>query len=252
MVSLNLDGANRQRVRDAALPVEMLRANILPGVADGRMPDAVVAQFPVGSAEMIAWVVDRCRKVDELLSVSHAHGKIERYRPSFAANRELVERGVRMLSLFDVAALSDSVAELIIDSPGMPYYFAYGPIPIKVFDRKSVMLEGPVVAGTQSVMVVSRPDVTAAALRYVKTVKEFAVPAQTFATGSVKGLTQRQHAIAKLLSDNLTDEAIAELLGVSVRTVRHDVARLLESLGASTRFSAGLRYAQLGRSPGDP
>lgn len=58
-------------------------------------------------------------------------------------------------------------------------------------------------------------------------------------------LTPRQHAVARLLSAGHKDEEISACLGVSVRTVRQEVAMLLEQLGASTRFAAGTRYARI-------
>lgn len=151
-----------------------------------------------------------------------------------------------MTSLFDVSGVSEEMTEFLINSTDMPYYFAYGPLVLKVFDRKSVMLEGPSGVGVRSVMIVSRPDFTAAAMRYVRTVRKYATPCRDFAVpASTNSLTPRQHAIARLLSDDHHDEAIAALLGLSVRTVRLEVARLLQELGASTRFSAGLRYARI-------
>lgn len=53
-------------------------------------------------------------------------------------------------------------------------------------------------------------------------------------------------ALLQLLADGLQDEAVAEKLGVSVRTVRRRVAELLEDLGARTRFQAGVQAARMG------
>jgi DNA-binding NarL/FixJ family response regulator len=57
-------------------------------------------------------------------------------------------------------------------------------------------------------------------------------------------LTPRQHLIAAQLSAGCTDDEIAELLTISVRTVRYEVSRLLEVLEVRTRFAAGVRYAR--------
>jgi DNA-binding CsgD family transcriptional regulator len=196
LVSLNLGATVRQKIRDATLPIQVLRAQVAPLVADGR-----------------------------------------------ADNEELVRRGVRMLSL-DVTDLDDDVVDHLISRPEMPYHFAYGPLPIKVFDRRSVMLDGPSVPGATSIMVVSRPEFVAAAMHYVKAVREVAVPASEFAISAVEGLTHRQLAIARLLSEGHNDDHIAELLGLSVRTVRAEVAVLLQAFGTSTRFAASARYAR--------
>lgn len=56
----------------------------------------------------------------------------------------------------------------------------------------------------------------------------------------------RGEMVLQLLGDGLTDDAIARRIGVSVRTVRTEVASLMTNLDARSRFQAGLRAAQLG------
>jgi len=50
-----------------------------------------------------------------------------------------------------------------------------------------------------------------------------------------------------LLSRGFKDEAIARYLGWSLRTVRRRVARLMEELGAKTRFQLGAEAVRAGR-----
>ena len=50
----------------------------------------------------------------------------------------------------------------------------------------------------------------------------------------------------EILRSGLTDEAAARQLAVSVRTVRRRVAAVLDLLGASTRFEAGVRAVEAG------
>lgn len=57
---------------------------------------------------------------------------------------------------------------------------------------------------------------------------------------------ERQEQVLRLLADGLTDAMVARRLGVSVRTVRTDVATTMEALQACSRFQAGARAAQLG------
>lgn len=49
-----------------------------------------------------------------------------------------------------------------------------------------------------------------------------------------------------LLAAGLTDQAIARTLGVALRTVERRVRRMMDGLGARTRFQAGLRAATRG------
>ncbi len=55
--------------------------------------------------------------------------------------------------------------------------------------------------------------------------------------------------LLELLARGLKDEAIARYLGWSLRTVRRRVARLMEHLGARTRFQLGAEAVRLGRLP---
>jgi len=49
-----------------------------------------------------------------------------------------------------------------------------------------------------------------------------------------------------LLASGRTDEAAARQIGVSVRHLRRRVARLMDLLGASSRFEAGAEAARRG------
>lgn len=57
---------------------------------------------------------------------------------------------------------------------------------------------------------------------------------------------QRPEIVLRLLADGLTDDAVAGRIGVSVRTVRSDVASAMAGMEARSRFQAGVRAAQLG------
>lgn len=57
---------------------------------------------------------------------------------------------------------------------------------------------------------------------------------------------QRPAQALNLLAQGLTDAAVARSLGVSVRTVRADVARMMSTMAAESRFQAGVRAAQMG------
>jgi DNA-binding CsgD family transcriptional regulator len=59
-------------------------------------------------------------------------------------------------------------------------------------------------------------------------------------------LSDREREILTLMASGATDDAIARRLGLSRRTVVRDVGRLLEQLGATTRFQAGAQAARRG------
>jgi DNA-binding CsgD family transcriptional regulator len=65
------------------------------------------------------------------------------------------------------------------------------------------------------------------------------------ATGDAPA-TPQEHALLRLLSEGLTDEAAARKLGVSLRTERRMLTRLSQTLDAQSRFQLGQRAVQRG------
>ena len=62
----------------------------------------------------------------------------------------------------------------------------------------------------------------------------------------VAGLDERDRVLLSLLANGLNDEAIARQTHRGLRTVRRDIARLMDDLGARSRFEAGVRAARRG------
>jgi sugar-specific transcriptional regulator TrmB/DNA-binding CsgD family transcriptional regulator len=64
--------------------------------------------------------------------------------------------------------------------------------------------------------------------------------------GPLDALSTRDQQLLALLAAGLTDQAIARKLGVALRTVERRVRRMMDGLGARTRFQAGLQAAGRG------
>lgn len=60
------------------------------------------------------------------------------------------------------------------------------------------------------------------------------------------GVSPAERETLLLLAQGLTDEAAAKRLGIGHRTVARQMANIMERLGASSRFEAGLKAAQRG------
>jgi DNA-binding CsgD family transcriptional regulator len=87
------------------------------------------------------------------------------------------------------------------------------------------------------------PSAVRSLCRFTELLWDRAVPAPE----SVASLpTPRVERILRLLADGLTDEAVARKIGVSVRTVRNDIASSMSEMSAQSRFQAGVHAAQLG------
>ncbi|MCF3122598.1 helix-turn-helix transcriptional regulator [Streptomyces luteocolor] len=63
---------------------------------------------------------------------------------------------------------------------------------------------------------------------------------------SANGITARQHAIAGLLVEGLTDTEVADRLGMNVRTARVHIAKLASTLGSESRAQLGYLIGQSG------
>jgi len=60
------------------------------------------------------------------------------------------------------------------------------------------------------------------------------------------GLTEQQRAALRMLATGMKDEKIARNLGVSLRTVSRLLSEVMQELGASSRFEAGVKATRLG------
>lgn len=65
----------------------------------------------------------------------------------------------------------------------------------------------------------------------------------------MQSAAEDQHALIELMQQGLKDEAIARVLGVSLRTVRRRIASLMEEHGVETRFQLALALAERGGLP---
>lgn len=72
------------------------------------------------------------------------------------------------------------------------------------------------------------------------------IPVRDAAAVPASTAQSRSEIVLRLLAEGLTDEAVARRLGVSVRTIRNDVASAMAALNARSRFQAGMRAVQLG------
>jgi len=71
-------------------------------------------------------------------------------------------------------------------------------------------------------------------------------PLETRSADSDEALSPGERELLRMLATGFTDEASANRLGVSLRTVRRMMADLMARLGATSRFEAGLKAAKRG------
>jgi DNA-binding CsgD family transcriptional regulator len=238
-----VEATSRQEVLDASLRLQLVRARFCDEVAAKRPGDAEV--FVVRDQHaMKNWFEDQCARSTELVAVTWTRQQsLDTFVPSHRFNQELVASGVRMTSFFDTSEGDPMLTDFLVAAEDMPYHLGYGPIQLKLMDGKRVIVEGPQLGGHRSLLVLHCPEAVNATNQYLRAVRRGSVRAAELRYDET-GLTPRQRVIAALLGDGCTDDDIADRLTLSVRTVRYEVARLLDALDVKTRFAAGLRYAE--------
>jgi len=100
-------------------------------------------------------------------------------------------------------------------------------------------------SGHGSLLVRNKAFVTAL-VRIMNTLWALAVPMATEMDRDAGGTASRDAVILKLMASGATDSTITRRLGISHRTVERRVRHLMDSLGAETRFQAGVEAARQG------
>jgi sugar-specific transcriptional regulator TrmB len=171
------------------------------------------------------------------------------------AEAEKLESGVKIRLIYDQAAIQ-SRADLGdiregIDAGEEARVVGDLPLRMLVVDRERAYL--PVERGhlIQDGLLIVQPSALVAALSALfEEVWQRALPLNLEQAPSLDGdhikLDESLGTIASLLAAGLTDRAIARHLGVSIRTVERHTQRLMASLGAKTRYQAGVLAARHG------
>jgi DNA-binding CsgD family transcriptional regulator len=227
--------AKTQRVLDTAAVLQSQRSRLATALGRGAVSHTrIVGRGGVG---INRWMLNGASTWHDLLSV-RLWGRVEELRVSLPRNREFVAAGNRMVSVFDYQSTTPQARLLLGAERSSRYLFAHAPVQLKIVDRTQVLLDGPAQGGDPTVMVTTDPACLAAALGYWRAVLDCSIPCSE-APECVPDLTERQRQVVALLSADVNDEQIATAIGVSVRTVRGEIARAMETLGVQSRFSLG-------------
>lgn len=224
-----------QEVLEAAAALQLRRAGVVAALEAGECPDGVrvVGRGPTLNDTMMA----ESRRWRHLLSVRQITTAAD-LRVSLPNNRRRLASGLRMTSLFDWSATTAAARAMLSQEASGVYFFTRAPMQLKVVDLREVFVQGPVSWGEPAVVAVTDPAVLDAAMRYWHLVQRDAAPAWT--EDGADGFTPRQRRVLELMRQDLTDQGVADVLGISLRTVRYEVAAILATLGVQSRFSAGL------------
>lgn len=230
-------GAAQREVRDAAAALLVRRAELVATLSAGLRVDAEVVA--VGRTAINAWIQDASETAGEVLSASSARS-VDRLRASLLRQREWAASGLTMISLWDYWRTDHDAKELLATEDDGIHLFGLVPVPVTIVDRSYVLLQGPRTGDHASLMKVWDASCLELAWGYWRAAMAATVPYRQ-SQASVAGFSPRQHQILSLLAADLTDDIVASALGISVRTVRADVAGVLQTLGVRSRFAAGVR-----------
>ncbi|MCB5170185.1 helix-turn-helix transcriptional regulator [Streptomyces bambusae] len=200
-----------------------------------------------GKLEMLARDVTR-----ECLSVmpggAQSQASLDASRP---LDDDAMRRGVSLLTLYQDSVRNDPAtlgyARWMTEEGGLVRTCPVLPPRMLVFDREVAVV--PIDPGNTraGALCTREPGIVASLIALFEQTWSSAVPLgadqpQDRATG----LSPGERELLSLLAGGLTDEAAGKRLGISLRTVRRQMAALMERLDASSRFEAGLKAAQRG------
>lgn len=120
-------------------------------------------------------------------------------------------------------------------------------LPVKLIvgdDHTALLVPDPDGAGADGSLVVHASGLLTALTGVFETLWTFGVPIS--ASGHREALSEQDRSIVSLMAAGATDEAIARRLQLSRRTVVRRITALLDRLGATTRFQAGVQAAHRG------
>lgn len=174
---------------------------------------------------------------------------------SLNASRPLDERaiakGIRILTLYQDSARNDpsthAYAKWLTNLGGEVRTAPILPTRMVVFDRRIAVIPIDPDNTQLGALCTAEKAIVRSMITIFEIAWNTAVPLGSLALeDTATGLTPFDRQILVMLGQGLTDEAAASRLGVSGRTVRRQVASIMERLKASSRFEAGLKAAQRG------
>lgn len=168
-------------------------------------------------------------------------------------NAALLERGVRMRTIYLESIRNDKPTldhvAWLNHRGGQVRVAPALPVRMIIMDRRHALL--PVDTNDARIgAVLLRGQGTVAALcALFENIWDAATPLGVAPSRDIEGLPRQEAVVLRLLTQGLTDEAIAKRLGISPRTARRIAADLMTRLEARSRFEAGVHAVQDGWLP---
>lgn len=186
----------------------------------------------------------------EALSFMRGPQDAESMEASWPLDREALERGVALRSIYLHSCLNDTavVAYLrrIEQAGGETRTVPTLPLQLLVVDRAVAVIPMDAERSSAGALVVHSQGAVTALLALFESVwhtaRTLGEPRRTV----VAELSDTEREILRILAAGATDEVVARHLAVSVRTVRRLTAVLMERFSARSRFELGVKLGQQG------
>ncbi|WP_031074414.1 helix-turn-helix transcriptional regulator [Streptomyces sp. NRRL WC-3742] len=179
---------------------------------------------------------------------AQSEASLEASRP---LDEQALNRMVRMRALYQESVRNDpptlAYAQWTTERGGEVRTSPVLPTRLLIFDRATALV--PIDPGNSraGALCTTSPGIVATLVALFEQTWDAAAPLGAVRRGAAEeGISQGERELLKLLASGMTDEAAGKRLGVSMRTVRRQMAALMERLQATSRFEAGLKAAQRG------
>ncbi|WP_031068505.1 LuxR C-terminal-related transcriptional regulator [Streptomyces sp. NRRL WC-3742] len=167
------------------------------------------------------------------------------------ADAEALGRGITMRTLYQDATRSQphvgAYAHWLLGRGSEVRTAPTIPQRMVVVDRTQALVPIDPADNRKGALYITEPGILAALLDFYEQAWNTAVPLGAAQPEDPRtGLTATERELLRLLSSGLTDDAVGQRLGVSSRTVGRHMSSIMERLGASSRFEAGIKAAHRG------
>ncbi|MEV6973206.1 LuxR C-terminal-related transcriptional regulator [Kitasatospora sp. NPDC093806] len=170
---------------------------------------------------------------------------------SRVTDAEALSRGVAIRTLYQDSTRNQphvaTYAHWLLSQGGEVRTTAATPSRMVIIDRSQALVPIDPADNRKGALYVTEPGILAALLDLFDQAWHTAVPlGATQPEDPRTGLTGTERELLRLLGSGLTDDAVGQRLGISSRTVGRHMSSIMERLGASSRFEAGIKAAHRG------
>ncbi|HEY8981879.1 MAG TPA: LuxR C-terminal-related transcriptional regulator [Streptomyces sp.] len=187
----------------------------------------------------------------EVLAVNPGAQRPEDLAAARTADEEAFARGITMKTLYKDSSRNDphltAYAHWLLSRSGEVRTAPVLPQRLVIFDRTHALVPIDPDDSRKGALHITEPGILTALIQLFEQTWSTAVPLGASRPQDPRtGLTNTERELLRLLETGATDDTVGQRLGISSRTVTRRMASIMERLGATSRFEAGIKAAQKG------